>query len=272
MMTLPLFGQSDLDKAIEVCRANAPADGSPYYGLFSGGKDSVALREVARMAGVPVVWHYNVTTIDPPELVHFIRREYPDVIWVRSPHGNFFRRAETKGFPTRRCRWCCEEYKERRNPPGATMLMGIRAQESARRAARWTHAQPHWRTGDTVINPLLWWGAEDLWLFIRGHSVPYCELYDEGFYRLGCIGCPMARGSGRRRQFARWPRFETLWQRLFWRVWGRRTGTLQRDGRPWFGDAYFADWRAMWEWWLSDRPLPALDTGQLELTEEFKGR
>ncbi len=248
---------ADLEQSIEIVRANVPADGSPYYGLFSGGKDSVALHEVARMAGVPVEWHYNVTTIDPPELVRFIRREYPHVEFVRPKYPSFFRRAaEKKGFPTRRMRWCCDEFKESRNPKGAHLLMGIRAQESASRAKRWGHVGQHFRTGSPVVNPLLLWEAEDLWGFIKGQGVPYSSLYDEGFHRLGCIGCPMSREAGKRRDFARWPRYERRWQWVFRRTWERRTGTTQRDGRRWFGDAYFTDWRGMWEWWLHDRGLP----------------
>lgn len=247
--------QADIEESIEALRENLPSDGRPYYGLFSGGKDSVALKELARMAGVPVEWHYNVTTIDPPELVYFIRDEHPDVKWVRSKHGPFFvRAAEVKGFPTRRVRWCCEEYKHGNNPCGVTMLMGIRRQESARRASRWSIKTDF--NGATVINPLLYWEAEDLWSFIKGNGVKYSNLYDDGFHRLGCIGCPMAREKGRRMEFARWPRYEAKWKNVFRRTWERRHGTLQRDGRIWFGDAYFEHWREMWDWWMSDGSLP----------------
>lgn len=49
---------------------------------------------------------------------------------------------------------------------------------------------------------------------------------------------------------------ERHWRKVFRRTWERRTGTTQRDGRLWFGDAFFNDWREMWDWWLCDRPLP----------------
>jgi phosphoadenosine phosphosulfate reductase len=267
VLSCPPDFEADLEDAIEVIRANAPAD-RPYYGLFSGGKDSVALHEVSRMAGVAVEWHYNVTTIDPPELVRFIRREYPHVRFHRSSLGNFFRRAgDVKGFPTRTARWCCGEYKERTNPKGATLLMGIRAQESSRRAARWAHVQRHDRTGAPVVNPLLGWDTQDLWGFIHGADIPYCRLYDEGFHRLGCIGCPLANKASRQREFTRWPRYERRWQWVFQRTWERRTGTIQtrgkNRGKPWFGDVYFSGWREMWDWWLHDRPLP--DSRQIDL-------
>ena len=243
-----------IDRSIAILRENEPADG--YYGCFSGGKDSIVIKRLAAMAGVKVGWHYNVTTIDPPELVRFIRREHPDVIWERPKHGNFFRRMEKKGFPTRRARWCCDEYKESRSPNGATLILGIRAEESSARAARWSEVMPHFRTGAATVQPILRWASDEIWTFIRAEGLAYCSLYDEGFHRLGCICCPMATAKNRRAELARWPRYERLWMRTFERIWERRTCTLQRDGRPWFGDVYFRDWREMWEWWLSDSALP----------------
>ena len=50
-----------------------------YYLAFSGGKDSVVLYMLAKMARVKFRAHYHLTTVDPPELVWFIRKEYPEV-------------------------------------------------------------------------------------------------------------------------------------------------------------------------------------------------
>jgi len=250
---------ADLAESLEVLREHEPAEG--YYGLFSGGKDSVALRHLAKMAGVKVAWHYNVT-IDPPELVRFMREHYPDTTWRRSPHGPFFRRAaEVKGFPMVRPwrnRWCCDEYKEQGSPRGVTLLMGVRGEESASRAAGWDVVGEFRKTKTKTVAPLYRWPSDDLWDFIRGESVPYCSLYDEGFKRLGCVGCPMPGADARRAEFARWPRFEQRWQYVIKRTWERRSGTTQRDGQPWFGSAYFKDWRGLWEWWRDGcRGLPA---------------
>jgi len=252
---------ADLAQSIQIIRDNAPADGSPYYGLFSGGKDSIALKAVAAMAGVPVAWHYNVTTVDPPELVCFIRRHHPEVVRVPPKHGPFFKRAaEVKGFPTRRARWCCAEYKEGQSPKDVTLLMGIRAQESPARAARWGHVTAHRRTGQRIVNPILFWDAEDLWTFIRSEGLAYPALYDEGWIRIGCIGCPMSRAAGKARDFARWPSYRQGWERVFRRTWERRSGTMWR-GLPWFGDRYFRDWQEMFDWWCSDRALPCPECG-----------
>jgi len=256
-----LANKSELARLIEfsikVLRDNVPEDGRPYYGCFSGGKDSIVIKALARMANVPIEWHYNVTTIDPPELLRFIKRWHPDVIWDKPRHGNFFVRMERKkGFPTRRGRWCCEDYKEARPPKGVTLVMGIRAEESPRRAKTWGHVTYHTRTKANAVNPILDWASDELWEFIRMMKMPYCELYDEGFHRLGCIGCPMARKSGRVKEFERWPGYEKRWKLSFKRIWERRSGSLQRDGRTWFGDAFFRNWEEMWDWWLNDRALP----------------
>jgi len=248
----------ELERAAVLClQTFAPTD-APYYGCFSGGKDSVVIKELARRSGVAVDWHYNVTTIDPPELCKFIKREHPDVSWEHSPHGNFFSRMSTvKGFPTRRNRWCCEEYKETRTPAGRRMILGIRAAESPRRRNAWKQVTAHKRTGEWAINPIISWTDDDVWAYIRSREIAYCSLYDEGFKRLGCIGCPMS--SRRREDFARWPRFARLWEKSFKAIWERRVGSNQRDGREWFGSAKFDTWQEMFEWWISNDPLPTED-------------
>ena len=50
-----------------------------YYLAFSGGKDSIVIKKLAEIAGVRFDSHYNNTTIDPPELIYFIRKFHPDV-------------------------------------------------------------------------------------------------------------------------------------------------------------------------------------------------
>jgi phosphoadenosine phosphosulfate reductase len=66
--------------------------------------------------------------------------------------------------------------------------------------------------GRREVYPILWWNHYHVWKFIEDHEVPYCGLYDEGFDRLGCVGCPMATEAQRRIEFARWPRYEKLWR------------------------------------------------------------
>ena len=63
--------------AIDRLRAFEPEEG--YYIAFSGGKDSQCIYHLAVEAGVKFDAHYNLTTVDPPELVRFIKDNYPNV-------------------------------------------------------------------------------------------------------------------------------------------------------------------------------------------------
>lgn len=65
--------------SVERMKAFEPPEG--YMLAFSGGKDSVVLKALADMAGVKYQAHYNVTSVDPPELIYFIREKYQDVEW-----------------------------------------------------------------------------------------------------------------------------------------------------------------------------------------------
>lgn len=288
-----LWGADSLDDLVErsiaLLRENAPTDGLPYWLAFSGGKDSIVIKALADLAGVPYEAHYSVTTIDPPEVFRFIRQHHPDVICDR-PAESFFRVMERKGFPTRRNRWCCDVFKEHTSPDGQSMILGIRAEESSARAARWSEVGAHFSTGGLAVLPILHWSSADVWEFIHREGLPYPSLYDEGFHRLGCIGCPMAREAGRRAEFARWPAYERRWRLAFRRIWEARQYTIHRDGREWFGSARFGwarwtsrsgawfwdhdglAWERMWEWWVADRALPEAVDGPQQQIPGIGGR
>lgn len=95
--------------AIERLKIHQPPEG--YYLAFSGGKDSCVVKELCNMAEVKYDAHYSVTTIDPPELIYFIKQHHRDVKWDR-PEMPFLKMLVHKGAPIRTSRWCCEIYKE----------------------------------------------------------------------------------------------------------------------------------------------------------------
>lgn len=106
-----------------------------FYNTFSGGKDSQAMFHVVKMAGVKFQTHMNFTSVDPPQVIRFVRREYPDVI-THAPQKSIYQLAVDRAIlPSMRIRWCCADLKESAGA-GKVTLIGIRKQESARRARR----------------------------------------------------------------------------------------------------------------------------------------
>lgn len=205
---------------------NMNPDGKRMLLAFSGGKDSICLFFVCKRAseelGIPMedmfLVQYNLTTVDPPELVRFIRdvmkKRYPFIV-LKHPERTMWRLIEEKRMPpTRIMRYCCAELKETSRIVGGYTLTGVRRAESAKRSKRDSieirgkDVRSAVMLGDNVgergekeyciqrnaytCNPIIDWSDEDVWNFIRHNNLPYCSLYDEGFSRLGCIGCPMA--------------------------------------------------------------------------------
>jgi phosphoadenosine phosphosulfate reductase len=253
--SLPLERKVELSiallKAYEPMAMEFSPDG--YYLAFSGGKDSIVIKQLAIMAGVKFKAWYNQTTIDPPELIYYIKEHHAEVEWNRAKICLPFMMAEkAKGPPTRLNRWCCEKYKEG-GGNGMVKIIGVRAAESPRRADQWREIVPNRKKGH-IVCPILYWTDDDIWGFIRQQNLPYCCLYDEGFTRLGCIGCPMSGVAGVERDFARWPRFKRLWEIAFEKYFNKWKDVPRRDGKErWL--KRFADWRQMWEWWISRKAM-----------------
>lgn len=238
--------------AIDRIKTFAPDEG--YFVAFSGGKDSVVIKVLCELAGVPYEAHYSVTTVDPPELVRFIRKAYPDVIFDR-PEMSMRQLIIYKQFPpTRLMRYCCEYLKESHGEGRITMT-GVRWAESQNRrnnqgtvtmfngkaaaiaadgnGAAFEHTrrggiilnddndearrtvEQYYRTGKVLVNPIIDWADDDIWEFIRTYHVPYCSLYDEGCKRLGCIGCPLGGYASQKKEFERWPAYRRLYIHAF---------------------------------------------------------
>jgi len=213
-----LFKTDKIQEAIEFIKTHEPVQG--YDVKFSGGKDSIVLYDLVKKANVKHTVHYNWTTIDPPELLKFIRSEYPEVEWIKPKH-NFYQYLLKFGLPTKQRRWCCAKLKHRvgSRKTSKHKLVGVRAEESPKRASRDRVFTSKWQN-DIAYAPLLYFTEADIWDYIESHNLKYPSLYDEGFSRLGCVICPFICRNGILQQHkSRWSRmyqyFEKTVERLY---------------------------------------------------------
>lgn len=281
--------KTKLDIAIQRLKSFEPPEG--YFLAFSGGKDSQCIYHLAKMAGVKFEAHYHVTSVDPPELIYFIREHYPDVIFD-VPHDENGKRISMWALipqkrmpPTRIARFCCEKLKET-NGDGRMVVTGVRWAESANRKAnqgivnikgkpKTTQeradalgasyninksgglvlnedndanrrlAEFCYRTQKMLLNPIVDWTDDEVWEFLNDIvKVPHCRLSDEGYKRIGCIGCPMAGAAGQKAQFARYPKFRAAYIRAFDRMVEQR----KAEGLP----TTWTDWEDVMRWWMKE--------------------
>lgn len=295
--------------SIERLKAFEPRNGEGYFLAFSGGKDSVVCKALMDMAGVKYDATYRVTSVDPPELVRFIKEKHPDVK-REIPHDKdgkpitMWNLIPKKLLPPMRfTRYCCSELKED-GGDGRKVVTGVRWAESKRREEahgivtvmngstiidsndfRTTRyggsvlvndndesrkmVEQCYKRRKTTINPIIDWEWRDIWDFINAEKIPYCELYDEGWKRLGCIGCPMATQKERERGLFRWPKYKEAYLRAFGRMIERRKERHKSDpNKPVFLSHGMTIENPtpldVFNWWMEYDILP----GQMDLFEE----
>ena len=236
-----------------------------FYLAFSGGKDSQALYHIAQMAGVKFKAHMNLTSVDPPEVIRFVKKQYPDVELIKPKMSIYDMALKKHILPTMRLRWCCAEFKEM-SGAGKVTLIGIRKEESARRSKReevsinikgkrteetfdqWSEHQEKMVTcvggkDKILVSPIIHWTERDVWEFLNDVvKVPHCKLYDEGYTRIGCILCPMSNRKSKLRDIERFPHAKRRWIQTIEKL--KNAGYINKN----FDDAEFA-----FEWWISGK-------------------
>lgn len=255
-----------LKRGEKLAKALNPTDG--YIVGFSGGKDSQVLLDLVKRSGVQFKAHYSVVSIDPPENIYFIRKNYPEVKFVHH-HPNFFRLVEKKGLPTIWHRYCCAKLKEGIGA-GSVCLVGVRAEESTKRAAyseldiRSRRKEHEGMRGKRTLQqieenehrcikgkdkvmlyPLLKWTEADIWQYIKERHINVNPLYEE-HKRVGCMFCPFAK----RKEVLAWcdtyPKFK---ERLL------KSLEVYLNGRKWTDQKELQTAEGYFEWWLSGMQL-----------------
>lgn len=268
--------------AIERFKAFEPEDG--YYLAYSGGKDSDCIKILAQLAGVKFEAVHNLTTVDAPETVYYVKSQ-PDVR-IDYPEKSMWRLIVEKLMPpTRISRYCCEVLKEK-GGNGKIKVTGVRRAESSKRSmssdvvkiigkAKSTQkaaddlgidysitkqgglimnddndknrrlVEHCYRTTTTMLNPIVDWDDNDVWNFLKHYGCESNPLYQRGFKRIGCIGCPMASKS-RYTEFRLYPKYRQNYVRAFDRMLEHR----KEKGRK-------TEWKngeEVMRWWLGENP------------------
>ena len=120
-----------------------------------------------------------------------------------------------------------------------------------------------YKTHTTMVNPIIDWTDAEVWEFIREYNIPYCELYDQGFKRLGCIGCPMGTVAQREYEFERYPKYKTLYLKAFQKMIDNHSGgggePRNKTQEKYYSGGYSSDAND-WLYWYIYQELPRHDS------------
>lgn len=227
----------------------------PLVITYSGGKDSDVLLELAKRSGIEFEVHNSHTTVDAPPTVYHIRKKFRELelkgikceIEMPTYKGqptNMWKLISQKLMPpNRHIRYCCSVLKET-GCPNRVISTGVRKDESRSRSERTeietyaTKKENAIRTnrevmlmndntesrkviehcqfkGKIVVNPIIDWSHRDIWEYIRSEHIEYNPLYNNGYDRVGCIGCPLANKCSRKSEFNDFPQYKKLYINAF---------------------------------------------------------
>lgn len=286
----------DLEKqAIEILQTFS--NDEPYQLGYSGGKDSDVILHLAKKAGVPFRAVHNLTTVDAPETVRYVRSK-PEVT-IEYPKMSMWQLiVKYKTPPTRLFRYCCAELKER-SGIGKKLITGVRKAESRKRAENqgivtftkpnkeikqsvdnenlrqtaaggvivlnYDNAETHrmvescYRTSKTLVNPILNWDDDYLWWYIRHEGIEINPLYKGGCPG-GCsrIGCIGCPMAGKER-YKEFAQYPK-YKEAYIRAFDRM---LER--RRQCGNKEIIGWKTgqgVFDWWMEDKNID----GQYSMT------
>lgn len=265
----------------------------PLICTYSGGKDSDVVLELFKRSGVPFEVHNSHTTADAPQTVNHIRKAFREleVKGIPCEIGKPTYMGERTSMwklipkklmpPTRIVRYCCSVLKES-SCNNRYIATGVRWEESNARQgrgefekigaaikkkekfdsvmlmndndARRRMTELCMQKNKMVVNPIIDWTNADIWDFIHSEHIEVCELYNCGYNRVGCIGCPMA-GKMRYKEFADFPAYKKLYIQAFEKMLEER----KRRGKT-------SEWRSGEEvffWWMNDDNIP----GQMSIDD-----
>jgi 3'-phosphoadenosine 5'-phosphosulfate sulfotransferase (PAPS reductase)/FAD synthetase len=259
-----------------------------YYLSDSGGKDSGVIKRIAEKSGVKYEIVHNHTGLDHPETVYFVRREkarYEAMgikYTVSMPGMSPWALMRKKGMPpTRLARYCCVYLKER-GGVGKCVITGVRRAESTKRrnrgiaevlAAKRTdkltlmndneESRKEFETcpikGTRIVNPIIDWEDSDVWEYTRKENIPYNPLYDRGYKRVGCVGCPMVDNA---QDLENNPKYKAMYIKTFQRIIDERKAKGLHNYGYKNGEEYYL-------WWIGRLKFSDNGGNQVHMDEDI---
>lgn len=205
--------------------------------------------------------------------------------------------------PTRLARYCCDHLKEA-STPNRFIATGIRKSESVNRRGRnvftfrakkrkdamyfslerisenladslkrggkevsaldCRFVEEAKKNADLICSPIYEWSDIDVWDFIRGRGMKYNPLYDQGFSRVGSIGCPLSYNQAK--ELERYPKYKENYIRAFDRMLEKRRAEGKDDVTGRVGLHRWTDGRAVYRWWIQDDSID----GQMTIDDFLK--
>lgn len=202
--------------------------------------------------------------------------------------------------PTRNVRYCCSILKET-STPNRLCLTGVREAESKKRQGRdifqiqgksykealyfsLNHANEVHKEAqeiqddvwdctlikrmkehnNIIVNPIYYWKDEDIWEYIKQENIKTNPLYQMGYKRVGCIGCPLATYKNVMKEFSDFPQYKKMYIKTFERMLEAR----KLAGKSNEGDGYHA-WKTgqdVFDWWVES--YKRIPKGQYSLFDE----
>lgn len=107
----------------------------------------------------------------------------------------------------------------------------------------------------TVVNPIIDWTDNEIWDFYQHECLYHNPLYQMGFARVGCIGCPMA-GKNRWKEFALFPQYKNMYIHAF----DRMLEVRKEKGLEYRNESNktWKNGKDVFQWWMQDKDM----TGQ----------
>lgn len=255
----------------------------PLMITYSGGKDSDVLVDLAIKSGIKCEIVNSHTSADAPETVRHIRAKFAALEKQGYDCKIVYPTYEGKRIsmwtlipkklmpPTRLARYCCAVLKETSGKE-RMIATGVRWAESTRRKntrgiyenltdnikkrlilindnddTRQLFENCQLKSTHSV-NPIIDWEDRDIWDYLKAEKIKTNPLYQCGFNRVGCIGCPMA-SKGRYKQFAMYPKYKQMYIHAFDRMLDElkvRGLNLQKNWRNGID---------VFHWWMQDGVL-----------------